>query len=185
MNRQLPASWVEKIFARLLGIYGRQFSDKFSRMVGNVDAGMENAKQVWAEELAGFGDQPDAIAYALKNLDPRFPPSALEFRELCRHAPRKEAPSLPYKPSVEDIERQREMANSASAAVSVAKVKDGIDQSWATHPRSHAHLRAIFSAANSDRRFLPCVQKMVDDGICSADGQAFRFYRGAGEWIGA
>jgi hypothetical protein len=103
----LPALWVERIFGRLLGIYGRQFSDKFSRMVGNVDAGMENAKQVWAEELAGFHDMPESIAHALKNLDPKFPPSAIEFRDLCRHAPKKEAPALPYKMTEEELHRNR------------------------------------------------------------------------------
>lgn len=176
MSQQLPASWVEKIFARLLGIYGRQFSDKFSRMVGNIDAGMENAKQVWSEELAGFSDHPEAIAHALKNLDPKFPPSALEFRELCRHAPRKETPALPYKPTPEDEARAREHINRAASALK-NKVKDGIDVHWATHPRSETHLGFIFDAAKKDARFKPCVEQMVADGICTPEGKALKFYR--------
>lgn len=179
MNQQLPSAWIERIFARLLGIYGRQFSDKFSRMVGNVDAGMENAKQVWSEELAGFGDQPEAIAYALKNLDPEFPPSAVKFRELCRMAPRKEAPALPYKPTPEDEERAREHISRAASALK-SKIKDGIDDHWATRPRSAMHLGFIFDAAKKDARFNPRIEQMVAEGICTPDGKALKFYRDGG-----
>lgn len=179
----LPDTWVERIFDHMAALYGSKFADLWR----NTDA--EKVKSMWAFRLGGFADKPQAIKSALDALDDRpFPPTLPEFIALCRQAASRmgsDTKALPYKPTAEDIERQREMANVASAAVSVAKVKDGIDQHWATHPRSHAHLRAIFSAANSDRRFLPCVQKMVDDGICSADGQAIRFYRGSGEWISA
>lgn len=89
-QNQLPRAWVEKIFTRLQGVYGREFLGQYGTgMVNGVDPGIENAKQVWAEELAGFIRWPDAIAYALEHL-PERTPNAIKFRELCRMSPRKE-----------------------------------------------------------------------------------------------
>ena len=88
MLKPLPSAWVERIFLRLSGIYGREFTSQFSHYVGDVDIGLENAKQVWAEELAGFTENPDAIAYALETLPDRAP-NAIKFRDACRRAPEK------------------------------------------------------------------------------------------------
>jgi hypothetical protein len=89
-QNQLPRAWVEKIFTRLQGVYGREFLGQYGTgMVNGVDPGIENAKQVWAEELAGFIRWPDSIAYALEHL-PERTPNAIKFRELCRISPRKE-----------------------------------------------------------------------------------------------
>ena len=73
----LPNAWVDKMFARLQGIYGREFTSQFSVIDTNGnDIGMANAKQVWAE----------AIAFALKHLPDRVP-NAIKFRDMCRQAP--------------------------------------------------------------------------------------------------
>jgi hypothetical protein len=83
----LPIAWIDKMFARLQGIYGREFTSQFSVIDANGnDVGMANAKQVWAEELAGFVDKPEAIAFVLKNLPDRVP-NAIKFRDMCRQAP--------------------------------------------------------------------------------------------------
>jgi hypothetical protein len=84
----LPASWVDRIFARLQGVYGREFTSQFSFVdsTGN-DIGLANAKGVWAEELGCFALNPDAISFALLNL-PERSPNAIKFKELCRLAPR-------------------------------------------------------------------------------------------------
>ena len=85
----LPNAWVDKMFARLHGIYGREFTSQFSVIDANGnDVGMANAKQVWAEELGGFIDNPEAIAFALKHLPDRVP-NAIKFRDMCRQAPLK------------------------------------------------------------------------------------------------
>lgn len=85
----LPEKWIERIFARLQGIYGAQFTSKFSRMDQGVDVGMLNAKSTWADELGNFSDKPEAIAYALDHLPTDHAPNALEFRDICRRAPKK------------------------------------------------------------------------------------------------
>jgi hypothetical protein len=102
-NPLLPNAWVEKIFARLQGIYGREFTGQFSTgMVNGIDAGLENAKATWAEELGNFVKWPEAIAYALEHLPERVP-NCIKFKELCRNAPRPEPIKLEYKLTEEQI----------------------------------------------------------------------------------
>jgi hypothetical protein len=106
-NTQLPSAWVEKIFARLQGIYGREFTGQFSTgMVNGIDAGLENAKATWAEELGGFVKWPEAIAYALEHLPERVP-NCIKFKELCRNAPRQEPVKLEYKLTEEQMAANR------------------------------------------------------------------------------
>jgi hypothetical protein len=96
-NQPLPSAWVEKIFARLQGVYGREFLGQYGTgMVSGVDAGIENAKIVWAEELSGFAKWPEAIGYALEHLPERVP-NCIKFKELCRNAPRPEPMKLEHK----------------------------------------------------------------------------------------
>lgn len=86
--KTIPNSWVDRIFARLQGIYGREFTGQFSVIDNNGnDIGMENAKTVWAQELSDFAYNPDAIGFALLNLPERVP-NAIKFKEICRLAPR-------------------------------------------------------------------------------------------------
>ena len=102
-NPILPSAWVEKIFARLQGIYGREFTGQFSTgMVNGIDAGLENAKGTWAEELGGFVKWPEAIAYALEHLPERVP-NCIKFKELCRNAPRPEPMKLEQKLTEEQM----------------------------------------------------------------------------------
>lgn len=171
----LPESWIEKIFAKFEARYGSLFLDRWR------GCNMANVKDTWAEELANFEDKPECIGYALKVLaTSKFPPTLPEFLEACRQAPRKEAPALRYVPTAEDEERARQAA--ASAAKAIKKINgDGIDEHWATHPRSVAQLRAIVEAADRDQRYKPCIEKMVEQGICTAEGRLLKTYRD-GEW---
>ena len=102
-NPVLPNSWVEKIFARMQGIYGRDFTGQYSTgMVNGIDAGLENAKATWAEELGGFVKWPEAIAYALEHLPERVP-NCIKFKEICRMAPRPEPMKLEHKLTEEQM----------------------------------------------------------------------------------
>lgn len=85
----LHDSWVTKIFERLQGVYGSEFTFKFSRVVDGQDVGFLAAKQAWAEELAFCADKPELIAWAFKNL-PEKAPNAIQFKMLCKGAPRVE-----------------------------------------------------------------------------------------------
>lgn len=177
MSARMPHI-IDRLFSRLQGIYGTAFTNKFSTGLdqSGIDRGMANAKAVWADDLAGFSDNMEAISYALKNLDPKFPPSSREFLALCRMAPKKEAPAIGYTPTAEDRQRTREAADAAAKALK-PKVSDGIDRHWATHPRSALQLKMIFDAAKRDQRFESCVAEMVADGICTVDGHLLKQYR--------
>ncbi len=115
----LPSSWVERIFARLTGVYGREFTGQFSSgMVDGVDVGLENAKQVWAEELGMFADHPDALRYGLANL-PEKVPNCIRFREVCKNAPRPQYFKLEHKPTPEERAASRERIREIMAKLRV------------------------------------------------------------------
>ena len=117
MLKPLPSSWVERIFLRLQGVYGREFTNQFSQYVGDVDIGMENAKRVWAEELAGFTENPEAIAYALETLPDRAP-NAIKFRDACRRAPEKPKVLIENK-----LTKEQMAANKQKVADMIASLK--------------------------------------------------------------
>ena len=85
----LSSSWVDRIFERLIGLYGRDFKSKFSIIVDGRDVGIEAAKAAWAEELGFCQSHPECIGWALKNL-PENAPNAIQFKRLCQGAPRYE-----------------------------------------------------------------------------------------------
>lgn len=175
----LPESWVARIFEHMAGLYGSKFADLWG------GSSPEKVHAVWAEKLAGFADKPHAIKAALDALDEHpFPPTLPEFVVLCRNAARRVGSAqaaLPHKPTTEERQRQAEMARRIGDAVGADKIRDGIDEHWATHPRSPGHLRLIFDAAKRDPRISKCIEQMVSDGICTANGKLLRSYQ-SGTW---
>lgn len=99
----LPLAWVEKIFRKLTLVYGRDFTARWE--------GQETIHVIedWAEELAGFVNWPEAIAWALKSLPEGKPPTVIEFRALCFKAPKPERPALP-EPAADPARVQAELA---------------------------------------------------------------------------
>jgi hypothetical protein len=144
---------------------------------------MENAKAVWADELAGFNDKPEAIAYALKNLPNDFPPNALEFAEICRRAPRKELPALEVK---------YDATKAKGFAEKLAEIVNGGNRGtnpvfWATHPKSNLAFDFIHGATQENpAKFQPCIDHMIASGQVSADGKhLLKAYSGCGSWFKA
>ncbi|CAB4121755.1 hypothetical protein UFOVP17_3 [uncultured Caudovirales phage] len=88
MNKQpLPLEWIERIFMRLHGRFGNNFTDKFK--IGQLDIngrdiGIENAKQVWSEELAGIS--AERIKSALLH-QYEYAPSCDQFKAQCKSIP--------------------------------------------------------------------------------------------------
>lgn len=83
MMQALPIEWVERIFLRLHGRFGNSFFDKYRVGQNNVDGddvGLENAKLVWSQELAGMTGE--RIAEALK-ASYEFAPSCDDFKAKC------------------------------------------------------------------------------------------------------
>lgn len=93
---------IEHLFARLNLYYGKPFLAQW----GVIDEDKAQAiKTMWSSELSVFSGNLEAIAWALDNLPPRAP-NVIEFKLLCRQAPRPATPQLPEPPA--DPERMRE-----------------------------------------------------------------------------
>ena len=115
----LPAKAVDRIFARL----GATYCAAWERSIGAVP--LSDVKTAWAHELAGFAAHLQSIAWALENLPERCP-NVIEFRNLCRQAPRDPEPQLPAPQA--DPERLRaelaKLAEVRNAAVEPVGAKD-------------------------------------------------------------
>jgi hypothetical protein len=86
----LPLKAIDRLFERLASTYGSEWT---ARWMGQDEA---KVKTVWAHELAAYSNNLEAIAFALENLPPRSP-NCIEFKQLCRAAPRKDnAPAIEF-----------------------------------------------------------------------------------------
>lgn len=77
----LPIAAVERLFDRLSMTYGTEFKNKWSGFP------LSEVKTAWGYELAQFADNLNAIGWALQNLPDRCP-NLIEFKSLCKQAPR-------------------------------------------------------------------------------------------------
>lgn len=95
----LPTKAVDRIFHRLAATYGSEFMNRY--------AGVDEAdmKTVWAHELSGFAGDLPLIAWALENLPERCP-NVIEFRNICRRAPRAEVPQIEAKADPERVKAE-------------------------------------------------------------------------------
>jgi hypothetical protein len=83
----LPIAAVERLFDRLAMNYGSEFKNKWNGFP------LVDVKTTWAHELSMFADNLNAIGWALQNL-PEKCPNLVEFKNLCKQAPRPERMAL-------------------------------------------------------------------------------------------
>ena len=88
----LPVKAIDRLFERLALTYGAAWMRQWEGL------NLNDIKAMWAHELAGYASRLDAIAWALEHLPPRCP-NILEFKALCREAPRHEPLPLPEPPA--------------------------------------------------------------------------------------
>ena len=74
----LSEQQAKTIIARLQLAYGKTFTDKWQ------DVPQDALIADWAQRLGAYAGDDEAVAYALERLPPAFPPTAMEFAELCR-----------------------------------------------------------------------------------------------------
>lgn len=141
----IPLSWVEKIFQKLILVYGRDFLARWEGVE------LADVKADWAAELAGFERWPEAIAHAIANLPPAKPPTALEFRDLARKAPRREALALPDAKA--DPERMAAELGRLAAVKAGAAAAARVDhKAWA---------RRLLAREAAGERLKPAVSKLA------------------------
>jgi len=104
----LPLNAVERLFQRLTATYGAEFVNKWD----NVS--MSDVKTAWAHELAAYTTNLNAIGWALENL-PIKVPNLIEFKHLCKQAPRPESLALSEPKAAADVV-DRELAKIAAEA---------------------------------------------------------------------
>lgn len=96
------------------GHYGSRFLNMWTTghaLPDGQDAGLVNAMYHWAEKLGWYSDHPESIKHVLDHL-PEDPPTLPQFVNLCRTAPRKEAPMLEHKLTEEQMaENKRRVAD--------------------------------------------------------------------------
>lgn len=95
----LPDSWIERIFSRMAVRYGTDWTMKWTGFDPNA------IKADWAEVLGNT--HPDSIAYALGFLPLERPPTATQFRDICRRAPDRTPPPKAIEGPKADPERVR------------------------------------------------------------------------------
>jgi len=124
MPSALPESWIDRLFARLEGLYGAKFLDMWR------ESDLRNVKATWAEKLAGFADKPEALKAAIDACDEKhWPPTLPEFLVLCRGAASRNnsLAALPA-PVIAPDEIEKRVAEISKA---VKKPKDNDYLAWA------------------------------------------------------
>ena len=84
----LPTKAIDRLFERLAATYTTQWVRQFDFVP------LADVKTAWAHELSVFSSRLDVLAWALENL-PQKCPNAIEFKALCRQAPRPTEQQLP------------------------------------------------------------------------------------------
>lgn len=178
----LPRSWVERLFRRIDSTYGiDRFSGRFAsgQLVNGSDAGVEAALETWAHDLRGFSG--DDLAYALENMDPKFPPSSKEFAVIARRAPKKDGPKLEHKIDPEQLARGLEKLKTIERQATKS-ANDMI--AWARKPRSQLALQFVIDLANKgERDFVEILQKLRDDGHVSGNTLMRRWDYASSSWV--
>lgn len=103
-QNRLSEAWINAIFEEFHGRFGNTFFSKFATGIrdrnGN-DAGVENAKNVWAKRLADYS--PEEIARGVKT-EYDYPPDLDAFKKACR-------PSLDYEAAFHEANQQMHLRN--------------------------------------------------------------------------
>jgi hypothetical protein len=77
----IPTAAIDRLFDRLTTSYGAEFKNKWAGL------NIADVKSTWAYELGMFRTNLNAIGWALENLPDRCP-NVIEFKNLCKQAPR-------------------------------------------------------------------------------------------------
>lgn len=170
----LPDHWIERIFARMQGLYGSLWLDRWrsgeleERAGQRFDRGLLLAKATWADELGGFVQAPERIARALEACRHRpLPPTLPEFLELCRQS----GADAPKRLPAPDVSPEVVSAMQARAAEAVSHSKDD-PLAWAM---SVPKVRDVWAktitdlAEAGDERFLAILGTHVDGRVIKSE----------------
>jgi len=129
MSLQMKA--IDRLFERMAATYTTQWTRQFSEVP------MQDVKTAWAHELDAFSGYLESIAWALENLPPKCP-NVIEFRNICRQAPARQAPQLP-----------EPKADPARVAAELAKLADVRKSALVSRTDGRDWARRIMERVNS------------------------------------
>lgn len=142
----LPVKAVDRIFSRL----GATYCAAWERSIGSMP--LADVKTAWSHELAGFATRLQDIAWALENLPERCP-NVIEFRNLCRQAPRDAEPQLPA-PKADPERVKAELAKLGTLRNTAAA--PGGSKDWA---------RALLARAAAGERIRPICLRFAREAL--------------------
>jgi hypothetical protein len=114
----IPTQAVDRLFERLAASYGAQWTRQWA------DVPIAEVKTAWSHELGIFRDNLKAIGWALENLPDRCP-NLIEFKNLCKQAPRPEVKLLDA-PKADGEVVDKELAKIAAKAMEPPKNELGM-----------------------------------------------------------
>ena len=145
----LPMKAVDRLFERLAATYTTAWVRQFDHVP------MQDVKTAWAHELSGYAGRLDSVAWALENL-PQKCPNVIEFKAVCRQAPR--PPEQQLAPVKADPDRMAaELAKLADVKKSAKSAAHGIDhKAWA---------RALQSRDEAGEKLNPTVRRFYREAL--------------------
>jgi len=149
----LPLKAIDRLFDRLTLTYGRAFMGQWD---GIPERQLGDLKSLWADELGQFAGRLECVAWALENLPDRAP-NVIEFKALCRKAPRPAVAALPEPPA--DPQRL------ATELAKLSDVRRAVASGGAsrTDPKGWAH--AILARVAAGERVSPAVRTMARQAL--------------------
>ena len=84
--KRLDKERIARIHLKLLIAYGKKAEELLVKNKSKEDELL--AFDFWSTELAGLSDEQ--IIYGLDNLPETFPPTAMEFKKICRQKPKRQ-----------------------------------------------------------------------------------------------
>lgn len=157
----LPEPWVERIFARLLATYGRDFTARWEGI--NMDV----VRADWAHVLRGYENYPSKLIYALENL-PTKPLNSVEFRILAERGPDEPVRRIepPRGPRTPEQEAARAYAIASLKALAREK-REEAQRGVSEHPREWAHrvLERVHHGERVSTYAVACAQEVANKGV--------------------
>lgn len=142
----MPIKAIDRLFERLGATYGKQWTSMWEGVP------ISDVKTLWAHELVAYAHRLEDIAWALENLPARAP-NAIEFRNLCRSAPRPQAPALP-EPKADPARMKTELAKLGEVRKTTAGQVD--HKAWA---------RRIIAAHEAGEKIRPVSLRFAREAL--------------------
>jgi hypothetical protein len=116
---------------------------------------MGAVKTAWSHELAGFAGRLEVLAWALENLPPKCP-NVIEFKSICRQAPRPAEPQLP-EPKADPARVSAELAKLSDVKRAAKFAAHSVD--------SKAWAKALIARRDSGEKLNPTCLRFAREAL--------------------